>query len=57
MASAACSAGDCPRGEEGGIFFRSFDPSFVDIRSSMLSIRGRGMLSNTAHLCWIVQVP
>ena len=22
----------------------------------MLSIRGQGMLLNTAHLCWIVQV-
>jgi hypothetical protein len=30
---------------------------FVDMRSSMLSTRGRGMLLNTMHLCWIVQVP
>ena len=25
--------------------------------SSMLSIGGRGMLSNAVHPCWIVQVP
>jgi len=31
--------------------------SFVDVRSSMLSTGGRGMLSNTMHPCWIVQVP
>ena len=30
---------------------------FVDVRSSMLSVGGRGMLSNAVHLCWIVQVP
>ena len=30
---------------------------FVDVRSSMLSVGGRGMLSNAVHPCWIVQVP
>ena len=30
---------------------------FVDVRSSMLSTEGRGMLLNTVHPCWIVQVP
>ena len=27
---------------------------FVNIRSSMLSVGGRGMLSNAAYPCWIV---
>ena len=31
--------------------------SFVNIRSSMLSVGGRGMLLNAVHPCWIVQVP
>jgi len=31
--------------------------SFVDVRSSILSIGDRGMLSNAVHPCWIVQVP
>jgi len=30
---------------------------FVDVRSSMLSIGGRGMLSNAVHPCWTIQVP
>ena len=29
----------------------------VDVRSSMLSVGGRGMLSNAVHPYWIVQVP
>jgi hypothetical protein len=29
---------------------------FVDVRSLMLSIRGRGMLSSAAYPCWIIQV-
>src|SRR6266576_540839 len=31
--------------------------SFVDVRSLMLSVGGRGMLSNAVHPCWIAQVP
>ena len=31
--------------------------SFVDVRLSMLSVGGQGMLLNAVHLCWIVQVP
>ena len=30
---------------------------FVDVRSSMLSVGGQGMLSNAVYPCWIVQVP
>ena len=30
---------------------------FVNVRSLMLSIGGRGMLLNTVYPCWIVQVP
>ena len=30
---------------------------FINMRSSMLSIGGRGMLLNAVYLCWIVQVP
>jgi len=29
----------------------------VDVRSSMLSIGGKGMILNAVHPCWIVQVP
>ena len=31
--------------------------SSVDVRLLMLSVGGRGMLSNAVHPCWIVQVP
>jgi len=51
--------GRSPWGLEGAVYLlvRSFVRSFVDVRSSMLLIGGRGMLSNTVHPCWIVQVP
>jgi len=50
--------GRSPWGLGGAVYLlvRSQSP-FVDVRSSMLSIRGQGMLSNTAYPCWIVQVP
>jgi hypothetical protein len=53
----ACSAGDRPGGE--GPYICSLlarNCSFVDVRSSMLSVGGQGMLSNAVHPCWIVQV-
>ena len=57
----ACSAGDRPGGLGGAVYLlvRSSvrDCSFADVRSSMLSIGGRGVLSNAMHPCWIVQVP
>src|SRR6266581_1602021 len=57
----ACSAGDRPGGLGGAVYLlvRSLVRvrSFVNVRSSMLSIGGRGMLSNAVHPCWIVQVP
>ena len=34
---------------KGGIFVRSFDRSFVDIRLSMLSIRGQGTLDSMPY--------
>ena len=58
----ACSAGDRPGGLGGAVYLlvRLFVRlhSFVRRceRSSMLSIEGRGMLSNTVHPCWIAQV-
>jgi hypothetical protein len=30
--------------------------SFINIRSSMLSLGGQGMLSNAVYPCWIIQV-
>jgi len=54
--------GRSPRGvRRGRIFARLFACSHSFVRrcerSSMLSIGGRGMLSNAVHPCWIVQVP
>jgi len=50
--------GRSPWGLRGAVYLlvRSFIRVylFVDIRSSMLSTGGRGMLSNTVHPCWIV---
>jgi hypothetical protein len=34
----------------------AYSQLFVNVRSSMLSIGGQGMLSNAIYLCWIVQV-
>ena len=31
--------------------------SFVNVRSLMLSVGGRGILLNAVYPCWIVQVP
>ena len=56
----ACSAGDRPGVRRGRIFAHSFTRSHSFVRrykrSSMLSIKGRGMLSNAVYLCWIAQV-
>ena len=56
-----CSAGDRPRGLGGAVYLLVrllvCTCLFVDVRSSMLFIGGRGMLSNAVHPCWIVQVP
>ena len=51
--------GRSPWGLGGAVYLlvRSFVRSFVDVRSSMLSIGGRGMLSNAVYPCWIVQMP
>ena len=51
--------GRSPQGLKRAVYLliRSFIRSFINIRSLMLSIGGQGMLSNTIHLCWIVQVP
>ena len=53
--------GRSPQGLGGAVYLlvRSFIRVylFVDIRLSILSIRGRGMLSKTVYLCQIVQVP
>jgi hypothetical protein len=53
--------GRSPWGLGGAVYLlvaRSFvrNSLFVNRRSLMLSIGGRGMLSNAAHPCWIVQV-
>jgi len=52
--------GRSPWGLRGAVYLlvRSFvrNRSFVNVRSSMLSIGGRGMLSNAMYPCWIVQV-
>jgi len=47
-----------PWGLGGAVYLlvRSLVRSFVNVRSSMLSTGGWGMLSNTMHPCWIVQV-
>ena len=49
----ACSAGDRPGGLGGAVYLLvhslSRVHSFINVRSSMLSIGGQGMLSNTAH--------
>jgi hypothetical protein len=61
MASDCMLRGRSPWGLEGAVYLlvRSFIRIclFVDVRSSMLSTGGRGMISNTVHPCWIVQVP
>ena len=53
--------GRSPQGLGGAVYLlvRSFIRVclFVNIRSSMLSTRGRGILLNTVHPYWIVQVP
>ena len=57
----ACSAGDRPRGLRGAVYLLICSlvraRSFVDVRSLMLSVGGRGMLLNAVHPYWIVQVP
>ena len=61
MASDRMLRGRSPWGLGGAVYLlvRSFVRVclFVDVRSLMLSIGGRGMLSNAVYLCWIVQVP
>ena len=56
----ACSAGDRPRGLGGAVYLLVCSlicaHLFINMRSSMLSIGGRGMLLNAVYLCWIIQV-
>ena len=53
--------GRSPQGLGGAVYLlvRSFIRVylFVNIRLLILSTRGRGILSKTVYLCWIVQVP
>ena len=61
MVSDRMLRGRSPWGLGGAVYLlvRSFVRAClsVDVRSSMLSTGGRGMLSNTVHPRWIVQVP
>jgi hypothetical protein len=34
----------------------AYSQSFINVRSSILSVRGQGILSNAIYPCWIVQV-
>jgi sensor histidine kinase YesM len=49
--------GRSPWGLEGAVYLLvACSQSFIDVRSSILSIGGQGMLSNAVYPCWIIQV-
>ena len=61
MASDCILCRQSPQGLEGAVYLFVYLFVYIylsiNIRLSMLSIRGQGILSNTIYLYWIIQVP